>query len=442
MNTTLAATLLQAAPPEESRAALRRLLRRAALPLALALALTTGWSSLAPIAGAVVAPAEVKVELNRKTVQHAEGGIVREILVREGQAVKAGDALVIVGDLRTDASLALLQDQRRAARARLARAEAESRLAPRLEWPEALESDPAAAEHIARERTLFEAKRRTLDEQVAQLQRQQAQTQAQARALQGQISSTNESAALSNEELAMNERLADQGFVHRSRLIGLQRVSADYAARRAENEGNLAAVNQRGGEIAARIAELRLQAQAQGADEQREASAQLREIEQRLAPSRDQSERQTVRAPADGTVMALRVAAPGAVVGPREPLLELVPSQEKLVFEARIGVSDIEHVHAGGAAEVKLLGSERRHERALPARVVQVAPDRSVDATSGRSWYRATVEVDVGAPHAAGTGPLQPGMPAEVYVATGSRSLLGYLAGPLDLFGRRALREP
>lgn len=442
MTTTLAAALLHAAPPAESHAAMRRLLQRAALPAAIAVALFAGWSALAPIAGAVVAPAEVKVELNRKTVQHAEGGIVRAILVREGQAVKAGEPLLVVGDLRTDSALALLQDQRRALRLRVARAEAEAQMAARLEVPPDLANDPQAAGHVERERALFAARRRALDEQSTQLQGQLLQSRAQAQALQGQIASTQASARLSDEELAMNERLADQGYVHRSRLIGLKRISADYGARLAEHEGNLAAVRQRGGELASRIAELRLQAQAQAADELREAAAQLREIEQRLEPSRDQAERQTVRAPADGTVMALRVAAAGAVVGPREPLLEIVPSQEKLVFDARVAPADVEHVRAGGSAEIKLLGSSMRHAQALPARVAVVAADRSVDSSSGRTWFQTTVEVDAAALKAAGLPALQPGMPAEVYVDTGTRSLLGYLAGPLDLFSRRALREP
>ena len=439
---TLTAALDAPEAATAQRRALRRLGLQAAWPLALGALLFGAWAALAPIDGAVVAPAAVKVELNRKTVAHAEGGIVREILVREGQQVAAGAALLVVADLRTDASLQVLQDQRRATWLRAVRAEAETRLAPQFEVPAELLADPAAAGHIARERAAFAMHRRLLADQVAQLQRQREQLQAQARALQAQLQSTGQSAALSEEELAMNRRLAEQGFVHRARLIALQRVSADYTARRAEHLANLEALRQRDGEISARLAELRLQAQAQATDEWREASAQLREIEQRLRPSRDQAERQTVRAPAPGKVMAVRVAAPGAVVAPREPLLEIVPSQEKLVLEARIAPQDIEHVRHGGAAEVKLLGRQARHARGLPGRVAMVAPDRSLDPATQDAWFTALVEVDGAALRAAGSPALQPGMPAEVYVATGSRSLLQYLAAPLELFSRRALREP
>lgn len=441
MTSPTLAERLDLEPGAAARAAPGRLLRQAALPLLTCAALFAAWSALAPIGGAVVAPAQIKVELNRKTVMHAEGGIVREILVRDGQPVHAGQALLVVGDLRTDAALGLLQDQHRAARLRIARAEAESQLASAFTIPPDLLADPLAAEHIARERAAFIVRRRALDEQTTQLQRQVEQSQAQAAALSVQIASTARSAELAGEELVMNERLAEQGFVHRSRLIGLQRVGTDYAARQAEFQANLAASRQRSGEVRARIAALRLQAQTLATDELREAGAQLRQLEQQLRPGRDQAERQTVRASADGTVMGLRVAAAGTVVGPREPLLELVPSQEKLVFDARIAPQDIEHLAVGGAAEVKLLGSQARHARALPGRVSFVAPDRSVDETTGQAWFHATVEVDAATLRAAGAPELHAGMPAEVYVATSSRSLLQYLIGPLELFRARALRE-
>jgi len=442
MQTSLATDFVRIEPPAQARGELRALWRGAIVPVTLAGVLLAAWSALAPIDGAVVAPATVKSELNRKTVQHAEGGIVREIRVREGQAVRAGDVLLVVADLRIEAALALLHDQQRAERMRFARADAQARGARTLAVPEALAGDAEAAEHIVREQAAFAARQRALDDHVAQLQRQAGDNAAQAAALQSQIEATRASAALSAEELAMNENLAAQGFVHRSRLIALQRIGTDYDARLAEHRVNLAAARQRGGEIAARIAELRLQAQAQAADEVRGASAVLREIEQRLAPSHDQVERQSVRAPTDGRVIGLKVSAAGAAVAPRETLLEIVPSEEKLVFDVRIAPEAVEHVKAGGSAEVKLLGDRMRHAQPLPARVTDVAADRTPDAGGGPGWFAAVVEVDAAALRAGTAPPLLPGMPAEVYVTTGARSALEYLLAPIDLFRRRALREP
>jgi HlyD family type I secretion membrane fusion protein len=169
----------------------------------------------------------------------------------------------------------------------------------------------------------------------------------------------------------------------------------------------------------------------------------VREFEERLRPSKDQIERQTVRAPVDGEVMSLRVAAPGAVVAPREALLDLVPQHDKLVVDARIAPQDIEHVHVGGAAEVRLISGDARRTPLLAATVTFVSADRVTQPDSGAAWFDATVEVD--AQLLAQQQPalhLQAGMPAELYVTTGERTLLQYLLKPLRTFSHRAMREP
>lgn len=242
----------------------------------------------------------------------------------------------------------------------------------------------------------------------------------------------------------MNEKLVAQGFISRARVIGFQRVSADYASRIGEHRSDLAAARQRAGELRARVSQLRLQQQTQATDELRDATAQVRELTERLRPSRDNVERQTVRAPVDGTVMALRIAGPGAVVAPREPLLDVVPAHEKLVISARVATPDIEHVRAGGAATVRLLGSDARQHAALPARIVFVSPDRMSDPASARTWFDVTVEVERAAleQHQQRPMQLQPGMPAELYITTAERTLIEYLAKPFGLFAQRAMREP
>lgn len=433
--------LLQADARTSHRADIRAIALRVALPLAVVAALVAAWIGKAPLAGAVIAPATVKVELNRKTVQHQEGGIVREILVRDGQQVQAGDPLLIVGDLRGEAELALLQDQLRAARMRAARAAAESRLATRLEIPADLARDPRAAEHAVREQAVFTTRRQALDEQTTMLQTQDREAREQAAALEGQMQATGQSIKLSDEELTINERLAREGFVHRSRLLGLQRVVSDYQSKLGEHRSQLASVRQRVSEINARVAQLRLQYQTQATDELREASTQVRELQQRLRPSSDSVERQTVRAPVDGEVMSLRVNGAGAVVAPRAPLLDVVPAHEKLVIDAQIAPQDIEHVRVGGQAEVRLMGGDARRLPPLPARIVFVSGDRVTDKDNNRAWFGVTVEVDAAALQQPSPVRLQPGMPAELYVTTAQRTLFEYLMKPLGLFAQRALRE-
>ncbi len=433
--------LLERAPVErQARSEWRRHLLRLGLPLGVALVLLGTWSATAPLAGAVVAQAQLKVELNRKTVQHQEGGLVREILVRNGQWVRAGDALLVIGDLRQDAEFGLLQDQWHAARLRVARAEAQSRLAVQFEVPADLQR--AAPDHAARELALFKAQRHALDEQAALLASQVRELQGQVAALETQIAATGESAKLSDEELALNNELATQGFVSRARVLGLQRTSADYRSRIGEQRGDMAATRQRIAELQTRQAQLRLAMQTQAADELKEAGARVRELQERLRPSKDGVERLTVRAPVDGEVMGLRVAAIGTAVAPRETLLEIVPSQERLVVEARIPTQEIEHVHVGSPAEVRLASADARRSTPLPATVSFVSADRVQQPETGQAWFEITAEVDAAAlRRLRGAPALRAGMPVELYVTTGERTLLEYFTRPLGLFTRRALRE-
>ena len=419
----------------------RRLARQGVVALAITGAALVVWAAAAPLAGAVVAPARIKVELNRKTVQHQEGGIVREILVREGQHVQAGDPLLVVGDLRTDAELALHRDALRAALAARARAMAEAALQPEVTVPPELQGADAA-EHVSRERALFSARRRALDDQLVSLREQVHQAQSQAVALQARIDAADDSTQYAASELQMNEQLVKDGFINRTRMLALQRNAADYRARLAEFRGELAAVRQRIGEMNAHAAQLRNQYQSQAADELKEASARVREIEQKLLPSRDQAERQLVRSPVAGEVMALRVAAVGEAIAPRAPLLDVVPEQERLVVEARVRPQDVEHVRKGGAAEVRLLGDDAAALRPLPARVTFVSPDRMSSPDGRDAWFDTTVEVDATALRQRPEVRLQAGMPVELFVTTAQRTPIEYLAKPLSLFATRAMREP
>jgi HlyD family type I secretion membrane fusion protein len=433
----LAALLNEGELDARARNELTNRLRALAIPLVVAAVLLTLWSATAPLSGAIVAPAQVKVELNRKTVQHQEGGIVREILVRDGQKVRAGEPLVVVGDVRSDAELNLQRDRLRAELVRKARAAAEAALAPRFAPPQ----EAAASEHAAREHALFAARRRTLDEQIASLEAQIRDAHAQTAALESQIAAGETSAKLSVEELEINDKLAKQGFVHRSRMLSLERTAADYRSRIGEARSELAAAHQRVGELHARIAQARNQYQSQAADELREASARVRELEERLRPSQDQVERQLVRSPVDGEVMALRVSAPGEAIGPREPILDVVPEREKLVVEARIRPEDVDYVRKDSAAEVRLTAFDARTTPLLPGKVVFVSPDR-MTRPSGESWYVATVELDAEGLRRHRELRVQAGMPAELYVTTSRRTLFEYLARPVAIFANRAMREP
>jgi len=442
MNATVSAALDAAGATDPQREAWRVQLRSIVVAVGIAALLLATWSANAPLAGAVVAPAQVRVEYKRKTVQHQEGGIVREIRVRDGQLVHAGDPLVVIGDVRREADLGTSRDQWLAARMRAARADAESRFALRFDMPDALRADGATDEHLARERQLFVARRQALDEQGTLLRAQIAQAEAQASALGAQMDALQKSATLSDEELAINERLLAQGFVSRARLLGLQRTASDYRSQLSEAHGTQASAKARVAELMARASQLRLSYQTQAADEAKEAAARVRELDERLRAAGDQVERQIVRAPVDGTVMSLRVAAVGDVVGPRDPLLEVVPARERLVVDARIETQDIEHVQTGGTAEVRLLTGDARSTTPLPGRITFVSADRVTQPETGKAWFDVTVEVDADTLRRTPAQRLSAGMPVELYVTTAERTLFEYLARPLRAFFHHAMREP
>ena len=430
-----------AADPRDAQH-LRNLRRRLLIPIACASALCAVWAVYAPLSGAVVAPAHIKVELNRKTVQHQEGGIVRELLVRDGQKVRAGQPLVVIGDPRSQAELNQVRDEMRAERLRLARASAEAILAPSFTIPAEEQASGTPSEYAARESAWFTARRRTLDEQIVALETQAREAQAQSTALESQIAASVVSAKLATDELGINEKLVRDGFVQNARILQLRRAESDYQGRIAESRSDLALAQQRAADLKARIAQTRNQYQQQAADELKEATARLRQLEERLQPALDQVERQIVRSPVDGEVMALRVSGVSAVIAPREPLLEVVPSLERLVVEAQIRPQDINHVHRGADAQVRLTSFDTRTTPLLTGKVTFVSGDRIVPADGHESYFTAIVEVDAADLKRHSQVELQPGMPAELYVATGKRSLLQYLLRPLDAFAQRAMREP
>jgi epimerase transport system membrane fusion protein len=403
------------------------------------------WAVQAPLSGAVIAQGFVKVDMNRKVVQHQEGGIVKELLVRDGDRVRQGQVLLVIDDVRVDATVDLLRTQLDGELAKAARLEAERALLVRIVPASELEpraKEPKVAEIVQREESLFRARREALDSQIAVLRRQIRQTEVEARALADQIAAEERALQLQKDELAANEELVRQGFVQKTRVMGLQRGVAEYEARWGEHRAELAKTQQRSSEL-----ELRILAQRNGyvqsaTDELKETTARIFDLEQRLRPSRDQALRQRVVAPIAGEVVGLRAFSPGAVAGPREVLMEIVPEEKTLVVEARIRPEDINYVRAGSKADVRLTAYQQRSTPLVEGSVTYVSGDRMVDNASGAAYYQVQIALGPEALAAAGNLRMQAGMPAEVYVRTDSRTAFDYLAAPITTYFRRAMREP
>jgi HlyD family type I secretion membrane fusion protein len=403
------------------------------------------WLVLAPLSGAVIAPGFVKVDMNRKVVQHQEGGIVKEVLVRDGERVREGQTLLVIGDVRLDATLDLLRTQHDGERAKVARLEAERALLPAVKFPPELaarSTEPKVVELLQRETALFRARREALDSQIAVLRQQIRQTEDEVKALAGQIAAEERALQSQREELAVNQQLAKQGFVQKTRLMGLERAVAEYEARWEEHRAELAKTRQRASELELRVLAQRNNYVQSATDELKEASTRLFDLEERLRPSKDASERQRIAAPIGGEVVGLRVFNPGAVIAPREVLMEIVPTDKTLIVEARIRPEDINHVRAGSAAEVRLTAYQTRTTPLVAGNVNYVSADRMVDTQSGAPYYVVHVDVSAGALAEAGNLRMQAGMPAEVYIRTDSRTAFDYIVAPVMAYLRRGMREP
>jgi membrane fusion protein, epimerase transport system len=423
----------------------RQLARTAALVLGFGLVPVLAWMAFAPLSSAVVAPAFVKVDLNRRPVQHAEGGIVREVKVRDGQHVHKGDPLIVLGDVSVDADLNRLTYRVDAERASMARLDAEQSLSAAIGWPEDLlrnaAADPRLAEQIAKEKSLFAARRTALTSQAALLRIQRDKVAQEMTALGAQIAQAGESLALQKSDLETNRGLLKDGFIAQTRITQLEAGVADYGVKLAERGSELARAEQRLIDIELKARSMESDYRQQASDQLKVTAARLQEIQQELRKSSDASTRQIIVAPADGEVMGLKFSSPGAVIPPRETIADIVPANPKLVIEARLRTEDINRVQQGQAADIRLTAFKTRTTQLVEGRVLYVSGDRIVDRDASQAYYTAQIEADAKSLVNAGNLKLVAGMPAEVYIKGEERTPLQYLLEPVTQVLRRAARE-
>jgi epimerase transport system membrane fusion protein len=429
----------------EARLRVAPIARAGILVIAAGVAGFAAWVALAPLSGAIIAPGFVKVDLNRKVVQHLEGGIVREIRVRDGEQVRQGQALIVIEDVRVDATMDQLSTQLIAERAKAARLAAEAAYAPKPVFPADVlrrENELKIAETLERERAMFQARRAAVESQIALLRRQVRESGDEASALNDQIAAESRAIELQREELKANEDLLKQNYVQKTRVLTLQRAVAEYEAKHGEHRAELAKARQRSSELDLRILSAQNAYKQTAIDELKDATARIFDVEERLRPSQDAAQRQQVMAPIAGEVVGLRVFTAGASVGPRDVLMEIVPTDKTLIIEARIRPEDINHVHAGSEADIRLTAYKQRTTPLVLGTVSYVSGDRLVDTQTGAPYYVVNIGVLPGALAEAGNLRLQAGMPAEIFIRTDQRTAFDYLLAPVTSYLRRGMREP
>lgn len=408
------------------------------LPIAL-------WLALAPLSSAVVATGFVKVDLNRRPVQHQEGGIVREVRVRDGQRVQQGEPLLVLGDVGVDANREQFKDRLQAEQLGIARLEAEQAMAPVPAFPEQLvaaarEPGPLA-QQLEKERALFDARRKSLIEQTELLRKQRARVEQEVEALQAQLAIGDESLQLRQTEVENNRKLLQDGYIAAARVRQLETLAIDYAANIAERRSELARAQQRLAELDLKANALEGQYRQTASDALSESASRVAQLEQELRKWSDAAARQLIVAPASGEVIGLKYTAPGAVVAPREIIAEIVPLDVQLVVEAHVRTEDVSRVYGEQSAEIRFTAFKSRITKTVAGRVVYVGADRQIDPVNSQPYYVTLIETDATSLREAGDVKLQAGMPAEVYLAGEERTALEYLLEPVTATLRRAGRE-
>lgn len=403
------------------------------------------WAALWPLATGAIAPGKVVLDTNRKTIQHLEGGIVKEILVREGQTVKAGDVLVRLDATTANAHRDVQRSQYISARATEARLIAERDGATSITFPQellALEGrDAEVTEQLDTQRRLFLTRQTNLKEQMQALQQRVNQGQEEIAGLRQQVTAASEQLRLLNEEIAMVQSLVNSGNAVRSRLLALQRSAAQISGQRGEATANIGRVNQQMSEARVMLANKKTEFNNQVVAELKDAQVQASSLAEQLRSAQAIAQRIDITAPLTGQVVGLNVHTVGGVIAPGEKLMDIVPSDDKLVIEAQVNPQDIDNVHDGLKARVRLTAYKQRRIRPVDGKVITVSADRFDEPQTGRAYFTARVEIPASEIDSLGNVALTPGMPAEVLIITGSRTMLSYLLDPIRYGFGRAFRE-
>jgi HlyD family secretion protein len=420
-------------------------LRFAIIAIAIFFGIFAIWSWAAPLNSAAIASGVLEAAGGgRRTVQHLEGGIVSEFLVKEGQKVRAGQPLVQLDTTQSEARDEAVRTALYGLLAQDARLTAERYGAGSIKYPQellALAGDPQVKSIIEASNALFIARRRGLVDQTQVLTQRLGQSRAEIRASDAQLTAlADQQKLLADEEMGVS-MLVDEGLERKSRLLSIQRQRAATEGQQGQLTNNLDRIRRTMGETEAQMTFLRGQLATDAATQQRDIQMQIAEAREKLKISEDIRARSQILAPVDGKVANLRLITPGGVVGAGQPVLDIVPTNEKIVVAARLRPEDIDVVRPGLKAEVKLTPYKARVMRGLNGVVREISPDANFDENAQQLYYKVKIEIEPGELKAFPDIDLMSGMPAEVFIDLGANSLFEYLMQPLVDSFQRAFRE-
>jgi len=403
-----------------------------------------GWAATQEISGALIAPGQIVVETNVKKVQHPTGGVVGELLARDGDHVKAGQIVVRLDDTVTKANLAIVTKNLDAALARAARLTAEQRGLDKIAFPPQLTdrvSDPDVANVMASETKLFEVRVNGRAGQKAQLRERITQLNEEISGLQAQEKAKDQEIVLVQKELEGVRDLYDKRLVQISRLTTLERDSARLNGERAQYIASRAQARGKITETELQIIQVDKDVVSEVSKDLRETNDKIGEFVERKVTAEDQLRRVDIRAPQDGIVEQSTVHTIGGVITAGDTIMLIVPKGDDLQVEAKVQPQDIDKLQVGQKTLLRLSAFNQRTTPELIGSVSRVSPDVTTEQRTGQSYY--TIRVSMSPEEIARLGDVRliPGMPVEAFVQTGDRTMMSYLMKPLHDQLMRSFRE-
>ncbi len=402
------------------------------------------WAMLAPLDQGIPVSGTVTVASNRKAVQHQTGGTVEEILVKEGDTVKAGQVLVRMNDIQAKSAAEMSRVQYFTARAAEARLIAERDGKKTIAFPPDLESaknDPRVANNISLQSQLFSSRQSALQSEISALDESIAGLKSQMRGLEESRDSKKLQMQFLKEQLEGMRDLAKEGYVARNRLLDLERTYAQLGGAISEDIGNI-------GRAQRQISELNLRRLQRQQEYQKEVRAQLSEVQKEAEALENRLKSQDfdlgntlVKAPVDGTIVGMNVFTKGGVVTSGFRLMDVVPSDDPLIIEGQVPVNLIDKVHPDLPVDLIFSAFNQNKTPHVPGVVTQVSADRFVDERNGAPYYKLKAKVTQEGMSILKDLQVRPGMPVEVFVKTGERTMMSYLFKPILDRAKTALTE-
>lgn len=401
------------------------------------------WATFAPLESAALAPGVVTVQSYRKTVQHLEGGIVKELLARDGDMVATGDPLIVLDDTQLRAEYGMTRSQLVAAQAMEARLAAERDGLETIDFSRMLESDSERATEARQSETqIFNARRGSRLGEISVLQKRIGQLNEQISGLQSMIATKRSLEKSYSGEIGELTELLSEGYVDKQRLLEQERKLGMLRAEIADHQSDITRTKLQISETELQILQLNKDFSSEVVGQLAEVQTRVFDLQERVSALEDRISRIVIRAPEDGMILGMKIHTVGGVVSPGTPLLDIVPSVSDLIVEAQVSPIDIDRVSVGKKADIRFSAFKNATTPEIEGKVVQISADRLMNEQTGMPYYLARVSLTEEGVRSLGSLKLQPGMPAEVLINTGDRTMLQYLMQPAtDAFARSMIED-